>query len=120
MLVGHSFGAVAAVAYAARHPRQVERVVLLSLPYFGSEARALDHFRNAATPDRRVMTNMALAAVTCIVAAGRPPPPPRRTMGSTRRKGATGSGGSVTIRIPERMRRSTTFSGRTCGRCTRR
>lgn len=66
-LVGHSFGAVAAVAYAARHPREVERLVLLSLPYFGSEARALDHFRNAASPDRWVMTNMAFAAVTCIV-----------------------------------------------------
>ena len=66
-LVGHSFGAMAAVAYAARYPGEVERLVLIGLPYFGSEARALEHFRHASSPDRWVMTNMALAAVTCVV-----------------------------------------------------
>ena len=66
-LVGHSFGAIAAVAYAAQYPAAVERLVLIGLPYFGSEERALDHFRHAATADRWVMTNMALAAVTCVV-----------------------------------------------------
>ena len=66
-LVGHSFGSIAAVAYAARYPAEVERLVLLSLPYFGSEERALEHFRGAPSPERWVMTNVALAAVTCIV-----------------------------------------------------
>ena len=67
MLLGHSFGAIAAVAYAARFPDDVERLVLLSLPYFGSEERALAYFRRARSPDCWVMTHMALAAVTCIV-----------------------------------------------------
>ena len=66
-LIGHSFGAIAAMAYAARHPAVVERLILLGLPYFGSEELALDHFRHSTSPDRWVMTNMALAAVTCVV-----------------------------------------------------
>ena len=66
-LVGHSFGAIAAVAFAARYPDLVERLMLISLPYFGSEAQALEHFRHAASPDRWVMTNIMFAAVTCVV-----------------------------------------------------
>jgi len=66
-LVGHSFGAIAALAFAARYPDLVERLVLLSLPYFGSEERALAHFRRSPSPDRWVMTNIVFAAVTCIV-----------------------------------------------------
>lgn len=66
-LVGHSFGAIAAVAFAARYPHLVQRLVLLSLPYFGSEQQALDHFHHASSPDRWVMTNIVFAAVTCVV-----------------------------------------------------
>ena len=66
-IVGHSFGAIAAVAYAARHPDQVERLVLLGLPYFGSELRALSHFRRGPAPERWLMTHLSLAALTCIV-----------------------------------------------------
>ena len=66
-LVGHSFGAIAAVAYAARYPEAVARLVLLSLPYFGSEARAKRYFRRGAASGGWLMTNVALAAVTCIV-----------------------------------------------------
>lgn len=71
-LVGHSFGAMAAVAYAARYPGEVERLVLLRSYVFRersarSLARSLEHFRRASSPDQWVMTNMAIVAVTCIV-----------------------------------------------------
>jgi len=66
-LVGHSFGALAAVAYAARHPEQVRALMLLSLPNFGGEEHALVHLRNRPTSDRWLMTNVVLASVACIV-----------------------------------------------------
>lgn len=66
-IVGHSFGTIVAVAYAARYPQQVDRLMLLSLPYFGSEARAKRFFRQHATLESWFMTNIALAAVACIV-----------------------------------------------------
>lgn len=64
-LVGHSFGAIAAVAYAARFPDQVQGLVLIGLPNFGSEAGAIDYYRSRGGPDRWLMTNAILAAVTC-------------------------------------------------------
>ena len=66
-LIGHSFGAIAAIAYAARHPGDVERLVLLSTPYFGSEKRAVAYFHRRAGPERWLMTHIALAAAACIV-----------------------------------------------------
>ena len=39
-LVGHSLGAALALAYAARYPEQVRRLVLISFPYFGGQAAA--------------------------------------------------------------------------------
>ena len=66
-LVGHSFGALLSIAYAARFPESVDGLVLIGLPYFGSEARALAHFRSGRAPDRWVMTNAALAGAACVV-----------------------------------------------------
>ena len=66
-LVGHSFGAIVAVAYAARYPQQVERLILLSLPYWGSESRAKDYYRSHPSFDSYFMTNMALAVAACIL-----------------------------------------------------
>jgi pimeloyl-ACP methyl ester carboxylesterase len=66
-LVGHSFGAVAAVAYAARYPEQVEGLVLFSLPCFGGLDQAIRYYRRRGGPDRWLMTNVVLAAVTCVV-----------------------------------------------------
>lgn len=66
-LVGHSLGAILALAYAARHPDQVERLVLIGVPYFGTEERALRYFRQMRSVDRWFMTNVALAAVACVV-----------------------------------------------------
>lgn len=66
-LVGHSFGAIAAVAYAAHYPEQVKGLVLFSLPCFGGLKRAIQYYRGRGGPDRWLMTNVVLAAVTCIV-----------------------------------------------------
>lgn len=66
-LVGHSFGAVAAVAYAARYPEQVEGLVLFSLPCFGGLDQAIRYYRRRGGPDRWLMTNVVLAAITCVV-----------------------------------------------------
>ncbi len=66
-LVGHSFGALLAVAYAARHPHGIDGLVLVGLPYFGNEELALAHFGRSRVPERWLMTNVGLAAATCIV-----------------------------------------------------
>lgn len=66
-LIGHSFGALLAVAYAARYPGGIEGLVVVGMPCFGSEERALAHFRRSRVPDRWLMTNVALAAAACIV-----------------------------------------------------
>lgn len=39
-MVAHSLDARLAVTYAARYPREVERLILVSLPYFGGEEEA--------------------------------------------------------------------------------
>lgn len=65
-LVGHSFGAMAALAYAARHRDQVDALVLLGLPNFGGEEHALAHFRTRPNAERWIMTNVLLATVACV------------------------------------------------------
>jgi pimeloyl-ACP methyl ester carboxylesterase len=66
-LVGHSMGAVLSIAYAARYPDQVERLILFSLPYFGSKEQTYQHFRNGPFLDRWFLTNMGLAALACMI-----------------------------------------------------
>ena len=66
-LVGHSMGALLAVAYAARHPADVEGLVLLGLPYFGSPEKALRFFRKGSWVNRIFLSNMLLAAVICVL-----------------------------------------------------
>lgn len=66
-LVGHSAGARLAVAYAARHPEQVGRLVLVSLPYFGGPGRATRYFREERGGEGWVMTHPIPAAVMCLV-----------------------------------------------------
>ena len=65
-LVGHSMGTLLSVAYAARHPEQVERLVLLSLPYFGGKDKAIEYFRTGPRMNW-FLTNMTLAAIICIL-----------------------------------------------------
>lgn len=67
LLVGHSFGAITALAYAARHPGEVSGLILMSFPYFGSLDGALAYYRHRGFPDRWLMTNIVLAAITCVV-----------------------------------------------------
>jgi len=66
-LVGHSFGAIVALAFAARYPHLVRRVILISLPYFGNKEGAMRYFRNSHLAIRYVMTNIAFAAIACIM-----------------------------------------------------
>ncbi|MDX2503994.1 MAG: alpha/beta hydrolase [Gammaproteobacteria bacterium] len=66
-IVGHSFGAIIALAFAARYPHLVKRLVLISLPYFGDKAGAFRYFRNSNLADRYVMTNIAFAALACVM-----------------------------------------------------
>ena len=66
-LVGHSFGAILAVAYAARFPDAVEGLVLIGLPHFGGEESALRYFGQRPGPDRWFFTHVALAALACLI-----------------------------------------------------
>jgi len=66
-LVGHSFGAVAALAYAARYPTDVTGLVLLAMPCFGGLEQALTYYRGRRTPDAWIMTNLVLGAITCVI-----------------------------------------------------
>ena len=66
-IVGHSFGAIIALAFAARYPHLVRRLILISLPYFGDKAGAFRYFRNSNLADRYVMTNIAFAALACVM-----------------------------------------------------
>ncbi len=66
-LVGHSLGALLAVAYAARYHDQVANVVLISMPYFGSEAAAYRYLRSGKVKWGYLYTNVALAMITCIL-----------------------------------------------------
>ncbi len=64
-LMGHSLGAALSLSYARKHPEQVKKLVLLSLPYFPSEKLAYRWMRR--TPSGWLMTNMFTAIVTCML-----------------------------------------------------
>jgi pimeloyl-ACP methyl ester carboxylesterase len=67
-LVGHSMGTLLSIAYAARHPEQVERLVLLSTPFFGGDAKmARRFFSSQPVPLGWFFSNMVLAAVICMI-----------------------------------------------------
>ncbi len=68
VLVGHSMGTLLSIAYAARHPEQVERLVLLSIPFFGGDAKvARRFFSSQPVPLGWFFSNMVLAAVICMI-----------------------------------------------------
>lgn len=66
-LIGHSMGTLLSIAYAARHPEQVERLVLFSVPFFGDAKEARRFFSRQPVPYGWFFSNMALAAVICII-----------------------------------------------------
>ncbi|MFH1906090.1 MAG: alpha/beta hydrolase [Chloroflexota bacterium] len=67
VLIGHSMGTLLSIAYAARHPEQVERLVLLSIPFFGGAKEARRFFSSQPIPYGWFFANMALAAIICII-----------------------------------------------------
>lgn len=66
-LVGHSLGALLAVAYAARHSDQVEKLIVMGMPVFGSKARAYRYLRHGPVKGGIVYTNLALTMIACLV-----------------------------------------------------
>lgn len=66
-LVGHSFGAILAVAYASRYPEAVRGLVLIGLPVFHGELEAKRFFRSRPSPERWVLSNMLLASLACVL-----------------------------------------------------
>jgi pimeloyl-ACP methyl ester carboxylesterase len=66
-LVGHSLGALIAIAYAAKYPSQVEELILISLPYFGSKDKAYEYFRGGTVRGGFLFTNVLLTMLTCIL-----------------------------------------------------
>lgn len=64
-LVGHSLGAALALAYAARYPLVVRRLVLISLPNFGGAEGAVAWF--ARQRGGWIYTNMWATALACIL-----------------------------------------------------
>ena len=67
VLIGHSMGTLLSIAYAARHPEHVERLVLLGVPFFGSANEARRFFSSQPIPFGWFFSNMVLAAVICII-----------------------------------------------------
>ena len=66
-LVGHSMGTLLSVAYAARHPEQVDGLVLLSLPYYGDKEQAVRTVRKSSPLYRMFLGNVALATIICLL-----------------------------------------------------
>ena len=66
-LVGHSVGAMLAIAYAARFPAEVTGLVLLGLPRFHGEEDARRFLRGRSRLDRWVLTNVVFASVACVL-----------------------------------------------------
>lgn len=64
-LVGHSLGAALALAYAARYPSVVRRLVLISLPNFGGAEGAVAWF--ARQRGGWIYTNMWATALACVM-----------------------------------------------------
>jgi len=67
VLIGHSMGTLLSIAYAARHPAQVERLVLLSIPFFSGAKEARRFFSSQPVPLGWFFSNMVLAAAICMI-----------------------------------------------------
>ena len=66
-LVGHSFGAILAIAYAGLYPDNVRGLVLIGLPVFHDEEEARRCVRARPAPERWVLTNIVLASLACVL-----------------------------------------------------
>ncbi len=65
-IVGHSLGAMLAVAYAARYHAQIQSMTLIGLPYFGSARHAYKYLRHGPVRGGYFYTNTLLAIAVCI------------------------------------------------------
>lgn len=65
-LVGHSLGARLAVAYAGRYAEHVERLVLVSMPYFGGGEQARNYLRDRGASGW-LWTHMVPFALACLL-----------------------------------------------------
>lgn len=66
-LVGHSLGALIAMAYAARHPDQVKNVIALGMPCFGSQKNAYRYMRQGPVKWGYLYTNISLTMIACVL-----------------------------------------------------
>lgn len=65
-IVGHSLGALLAIAYTARHPERIDSTVLISLPYFDSQDAAYQYMREGPVKGGFVYSNLFLTMLACI------------------------------------------------------
>jgi len=66
-IVGHSLGALLAIAYAACYPRRADGLVLIGMPCFASQRDAYAYYRHGPIRAGFLVTNVLLTALTCIV-----------------------------------------------------
>ena len=66
-LVGHSLGALLAVAYAARYPGDIKKLTVIGMPVFGSQARAYRYLRHGPVRGGIVYTNVLLTMIACLI-----------------------------------------------------
>lgn len=66
-IVGHSMGALLALAYAARYPNEVGRVVLLALPWYATEEEARRRIAEQSLFNRWLALETPLAHLACTV-----------------------------------------------------
>ncbi len=66
-IIGHSLGALLTVAYTARYSDQVENIIVVGMPYFGSQARAYEYFRTGPVKGGVFYTNIFLTMMACVI-----------------------------------------------------
>ncbi|MBL8981852.1 MAG: alpha/beta hydrolase [Gemmatimonadetes bacterium] len=65
IMVGHSFGALVAAAYARAHPEQVRGLVLIGTPVFASKAEAVGQLSGGNLVKRWVLSHRKPTALFC-------------------------------------------------------
>jgi pimeloyl-ACP methyl ester carboxylesterase len=66
-LVGHSVGAILALAYAAEYPADVTGLVLVGLPSFSGAEEAKRFLRARSAFDRWILTNTVFSSIACVL-----------------------------------------------------